>query len=140
MSNPTATETPASFTRGLFARAIYDELVFPFPAPLDERSPEEAKVIRFFPNRFARDSRVAAAQPLTLPGAMRFQLTMNTKGVPETISCFATQRDVMASLPQALVGTDFEPLPGASLELIRGAFLKASGGTLAQENFRVQAK
>jgi hypothetical protein len=101
---------------------------------------EGAKVIRFFPNRFARDSRVAAAQPLALPGAMRFQLTMNTKGVPETISCFATQRDVMASLPQALVGTDFEPLPGATLELIRSAFLKASGGTLAQENFRVQAK
>jgi hypothetical protein len=71
---------------------------------------------------------------------MRFQLTMNTKGVPETISCFATQRDVMASLPQVLVGTDFEPLPGATLELIRSAFLKASGGTLAQENFRVQAK
>ena len=101
---------------------------------------EESKVIRFFPNRFARDSRIAADQPLTLPGAMRFQLTMNTKGVPETISCFATQRDVMASLPQALVGTDFEPLPGATLESIRGAFLKASGGTLAQENFRVQAK
>lgn len=101
---------------------------------------EESKVIRFFPNRFARDSRIAAAQPLTLPGAMRFQLTMNTKGVPETVSCFATQRDVMASLPQALVGTDFEPLPGATLESIRGAFLKASGGTLAQENFRVQVK
>ena len=101
---------------------------------------EEAKVIRFFPNRFARDSRIAAAQPLALPGAMRFQLTMNTKGVPETISCFATPRDVMAALPQALVGTDFEPLPGATLETIRAAFVKVSGGTLAQENFRVQAK
>jgi hypothetical protein len=101
---------------------------------------EESKVIRFFPNRFSRDSRIPAAQPLTLPGAMRFQLTMNTKGVPETISCFATQRDVMASLPQALVGTDFEPLSGATLDSIRSAFVKASGGTLAQENFRVQAK
>jgi alkylation response protein AidB-like acyl-CoA dehydrogenase len=46
VSNPTTIETPASFTRGLFARAIYDDLVFPFPAPLDERSPDEAKVIR----------------------------------------------------------------------------------------------
>ena len=101
---------------------------------------EEAKVIRFFPNRFARDSRIAAAQTLDLPGAMRFQLSMNSKGVPETISCFATPRDVVASLPQALVGTDFEPLPGASLDLIRAAFVKASGGTLAQENLRVQAK
>jgi hypothetical protein len=101
---------------------------------------EDAKVIRFFPNRFARDSRIAAAKPLTLPGPMRFQLSMNTKGVPETVTCFATQRDVMASLPPALVGIDFEPLPGATLDMIRAAFDKASGGTLAQENFRVQAK
>lgn len=101
---------------------------------------EDAKVIRFFPNRFARDSRIAAAQPLKLPGAMRFQLTMNPKGVTETISCFATPHDVLASLPQALVGTDFEPLPGATLDLIRDAFVKASGGSLAQEDFRVQAR
>jgi hypothetical protein len=101
---------------------------------------ENAKVIRFFPNRFVRDSRIAAAQPLTLPGAMRFQLTMNQKGIPETIACFATPRDVLASLPQPLVGTDFEPLPSATLDLIRTAFEKASGGKLAQENFRVQAK
>jgi hypothetical protein len=101
---------------------------------------ENAKVIRFFPNRFSRDSRVAAARPLTLPGAMRFQLTMNPKGVTETVSCFATPDDVLASLPQTLVGTDFEPLPGATLDLIRVAFDKASGGKLAQENFRVQAK
>jgi hypothetical protein len=101
---------------------------------------ENAKVIRFFPNRFVRDSRIAAARPLALPGAMRFQLTMNQKGVPETISCFATPRDVLASLPQTLVGTDFEPLPEATLDLIRLAFDKASGGRLAQENFRVQAK
>ena len=46
MSNPTTTETAASFTRGLFARAIHDDLVFPYPAPLDERSPDEAKIIR----------------------------------------------------------------------------------------------
>jgi hypothetical protein len=39
-----------------------------------------------------------------------------------------------------LVGIDFEPLPGATLDMIRVAFDKASGGTLAQENFRVQAK
>jgi len=101
---------------------------------------EDAKVIRFFPNRFARDSRIAAARPLTLPGAMPFRLTMNQKGVSETISCFATAHDVLPSLPQTLVGTDFEPLPGATLDLIRAAFDKASGGKLAQENFRVQPK
>lgn len=101
---------------------------------------EDAKVIRFFPNRFAQDSRIASAKPLTLPGPMRFRLSMNAKGVPETVSCFATPRDVMASLPQALVGIDFEPLPGVTLDMIRAAFDKASGGTFAQENFHVQAK
>ncbi|HSW19445.1 MAG TPA: hypothetical protein VLJ86_19655, partial [Ramlibacter sp.] len=85
-------------------------------------------------------SRVAAARPLTLPGAMRFRLSMNPKGVPETISCFATPHDVLASLPQTFVGTDFEPLAGATLDSIRAAFDKASDGKLAQENFRVQAK
>lgn len=101
---------------------------------------ENAKVTRFFPNRFSRDSRVSAGRPLTLPGPMRFQLTMNSKGVPETIACFATADDVLPSLPQTVVGTDFEPLPGATLDLVRIAFDKVSGGKLAQENFRVQAK
>ncbi|MBK0393168.1 DUF4384 domain-containing protein [Ramlibacter algicola] len=101
---------------------------------------EANRIVRFFPNRFARDSRIAAAEPLKVPGAMRFQLTMNPKGVTETVSCFATPRDVMPALPQALVGTDFEPLPGATLDQIRAAFDKASGGLLAQENFHVQAR
>ena len=101
---------------------------------------ENSRVIRFFPNRFSRDSRIAAARPLALPGSMRFKLTMNPKGVTETISCFATPQDVLPSLPQTLVGTDFEPLPGATLDLIRAAFDKAAGGRFAQENFRVQGK
>jgi acyl-CoA dehydrogenase family protein 9 len=50
VSNPTTAETPASFTRGLFARAIHDDLLFPYPAPLDERSPDEAKIIRRLTN------------------------------------------------------------------------------------------
>ena len=43
--NDTETST-ASFTRGLFAGALHDELVFPFPGPLDERSPDEAHTVR----------------------------------------------------------------------------------------------
>ncbi len=35
-----------SFTRGLFAGAVHDSLLFPFPPPLDERNPEEAAVVR----------------------------------------------------------------------------------------------
>ena len=38
--------TKPSFMRGLFAGEISDDVVFPFPAPLDERHPEEAATVR----------------------------------------------------------------------------------------------
>jgi curli biogenesis system outer membrane secretion channel CsgG len=101
---------------------------------------DTAKVMRFFPNRFERDSRVPAAKPLVLPGAQRFQLIVSPKGTAETVSCFATPRDVLDRIPQSLVGTDFEPLTGATMDTIRAAFMQASGGALAQEVLHVQAK
>jgi acyl-CoA dehydrogenase family protein 9 len=39
-------EFKPSFTRGIFSGVIHDELLFPFPAPLDKRNPEEAAVVR----------------------------------------------------------------------------------------------
>ena len=101
---------------------------------------ENAKITRFFPNRFAKDPLVSAAHPLSLPGTMRFQLTMNDKGVQETIACMATPRDVMKDLPANVVGTDFEPLPLGSLDQLRAAFTKASGSTVALETLHVQSK
>lgn len=35
-----------SFVRGLFDGELHDELLFPYPAPLDERSPDEAATVR----------------------------------------------------------------------------------------------
>jgi alkylation response protein AidB-like acyl-CoA dehydrogenase len=43
--------TKPSFMRGLFAGAIADEVVFPYPDPLDERNPAEAETVR----RLARE-------------------------------------------------------------------------------------
>ncbi|HEY2927476.1 DUF4384 domain-containing protein [Piscinibacter sp.] len=101
---------------------------------------ETAKITRFYPNRFARDSLVLASKPLSLPGQMRFQLVMNAKGAPESIACFATQRDVMADLPKGIVGVDFEPLSVATMDQIRSAFVNTTGGAVAQETFHVQAR
>lgn len=39
------TSTP-SFVRGLFDGELHDALLFPYPAPLDERSPDEAATVR----------------------------------------------------------------------------------------------
>jgi hypothetical protein len=101
---------------------------------------ETAKITRFYPNRFARDSFVPASKPLALPGTMRFALAMNAKGVPETIMCFAAPRDVLADLPKTVVGIDFEPLAVSTLDQIRTAFVATGGSTIAQETFHVQAK
>ncbi|HEY6513723.1 MAG TPA: DUF4384 domain-containing protein [Burkholderiaceae bacterium] len=101
---------------------------------------EKRQVTRFFPNRFQRDSRVQPATGLQLPGSMRFELTMNTRGVPETVACFATERDVLAELPAGVNGGDFQPLPAATLDQVRQAFVKVSGGTLAHESLELRAR
>lgn len=36
----------SSFTRGIFAGVILDSLLFPYPRPLDERDPDEARTVR----------------------------------------------------------------------------------------------
>jgi alkylation response protein AidB-like acyl-CoA dehydrogenase len=45
------TESRPSFTRGIFAGAVHDDLLFPYPASLEERNPEEAALVR----RLAKD-------------------------------------------------------------------------------------
>lgn len=100
---------------------------------------ESKKIIRFFPNRFQSDSRVQTADGLQLPGAMRFEITVNPRG-QETISCFATERDVLAQLPAGVSANDFDPLPVASLDQVRSAFLKVANGALAHESLQIQPK
>jgi Domain of unknown function (DUF4384) len=101
---------------------------------------ETRKITRFFPNRFQRDSRVQPAAGLQLPGAMRFEIVMNPRGVQETVACFATERDVLAQLPAGVNAGDFDPLPVTTFEQVRSAFVKVSGGTLAQESLQLRAK
>src|SRR4029079_10680822 len=40
------TEAESSFTRGLFAGVVDDQLIFPYPPGLEKRNPEEAVVVR----------------------------------------------------------------------------------------------
>ncbi|MCG3189546.1 MAG: hypothetical protein LKCHEGNO_01982 [Burkholderiaceae bacterium] len=102
---------------------------------------EKRQVTRFFPNRFRRDSRVAPTAGLQLPGSMRFELIMNPRGVAETVTCFATERDVLAELPPGVNGGDFQPLPApATLDQVRQAFVKASGGALALDSIELRSR
>jgi hypothetical protein len=101
---------------------------------------ENKKIIRFFPNRFQSDSRVQTAEGLQLPGAMRFEITMNPRGAQETVTCFATERDVLTQLPAGVNAGDFDPLPVNSLDQVRSAFVKVANGSVAHESFQLQAK
>jgi len=96
VSNPTVTEAPASFTRGLFARAIYDDLVFPFPAPLDERSPAEGKIIR----RLTNDIREMVAGGLLDPARSDEEETIRE----ETIRAFAERGLLALTIPKQYGG------------------------------------
>jgi len=101
---------------------------------------EKRQVTRFFPNRWQRDSRVQPDAGLQLPGAMRFEIVMNPRGVQEMVTCFATESDVLPALPPNLNAADFHPLPVASIDQLRGAFARAAGGSVAQDSFEIRAK
>ncbi len=101
---------------------------------------ENRQVVRFFPNRFQRDSLVKAGATLALPGSTRFQLFANKKGIDETIACFAAERDVMAELSQSIAGADFEPISGKSLDAIRGAFKQVTNSAFAEGYFQVRIR
>lgn len=101
---------------------------------------ERAAVQRFFPNRFARDALVRAAEPLQLPGKMRFQLAASDKGVAESVACYAAPKEVFAALPATLKAPDFEPLPGASLDQIKTAYASAAGAAFGEATFDIVAR
>jgi hypothetical protein len=119
---------------GLTVRANRDVYVYCY------LQDETSRITRFYPNRFARDALVTTARPLELPGTMRFQIVMNPKGVKETVSCFGSYRDVLPDLPEAVVGSDFEPLKVASVQQIREAFSHATGGAFAVGTFQFEPR
>jgi hypothetical protein len=98
---------------------------------------ENQAIQRIFPNRFAKDSLVSASTRLELPGQQRFQIIANTKGVRETVACYAAERDVLPELPPAIAGIDFAPLPVGSLDQIKGAFGAATRNAFAEDRFDV---
>jgi hypothetical protein len=92
---------------------------------------EDRHVVRFFPNRFQREARVGTASGLKLPGRMPFEIALNSRGVSETVACFATERDVLARLPAAPGADSFAPQPFAALDEVRSALQDATDGVFA---------
>lgn len=101
---------------------------------------ESRTIQRFYPNRFSKDSLILTQSPLQIPGAMRFQLVANDKGVEETVACFGTERDILPELPRSVAAGDFENLPVASLDQVRDAFNAAAGGKVGEAYFHVEVQ
>jgi hypothetical protein len=101
---------------------------------------ETKKIMRVYPNRFAKESKISAAQPLELPGRMKIQFFANDKHAPERVACFATEQDVTAGLPATVRGTDLEELQLKSLDQVRDAFNGASHGNMTAGYLDVQAE
>ncbi|MCC6243552.1 MAG: acyl-CoA dehydrogenase family protein [Gemmatimonadaceae bacterium] len=82
--------------RSLFAGEIVDELVFPYPAPLDERNPDEAKTVRRLVDAF--NAMVASG----LIDAQRFD---EEETIPEAvIRAFADAGLLALSIPREFGG------------------------------------
>ena len=101
---------------------------------------EAGRVVRFYPNRFNTSALVRADAPLQIPGAMRFELFANNLQVPETIACFASERDVAGALPASVVGDDLTELPAVSLDEVRQAFVRVAADGLAEGRFQIGFK
>jgi hypothetical protein len=99
---------------------------------------EDRHVVRFFPNRFEREARVGTASGLKLPGKMPFEIALNSRGVSETVACFATERDVLARLPTAPGADSFAPQPFAALDEVRSALQDAADGVFAHASLELR--
>ncbi len=98
------------------------------------QSPSNGKIQRIFPNRFVRDPRVEANQPLVLPGAQGFKVLAGGEDARQQIvGCLATAREVYNELPPQLRWGDFEDIRLGTLEEIRDAFAAVSKGPVPMD-------
>lgn len=85
-----------SFTRGLFAGALHDELLFPYPPGLDDRDPVEAAVVRRLIDDLHR------MEESGLIDSARFD---DEEAIPEdVIRAFATSGLLALTIPKAYGG------------------------------------
>ena len=85
-----------SLLRGLFAGEIADELLFPYPSPLDERRPEEAATVRRLVN---------ALNAMVASGLIDSRQFDETESIPEpVIRAFADVGLLALTIPTAFGG------------------------------------
>jgi alkylation response protein AidB-like acyl-CoA dehydrogenase len=90
-----------SFARGIFAGALHDELLFPFPPPLDVRDPDEARVVRRL---------VAALREMRAGGLIDSAEFDEMETVPDaTIRALAEHQLLGLTIPREYGGVELSP-------------------------------
>ena len=94
-TTPSSSPNP-SLLRGLFAGEIADDLLFPYPAPLDERRPDEARRVRAL---------VDAVNGMVASGLIDSRAIDEAESVPEpVIRAFADAGLLGLTIPEAYGG------------------------------------
>src|SRR5581483_2382405 len=76
-----------SFVRGIFSGALHDSLLFPYPAPLDQRDPGEAKTVRRL---------IGALRDMQRDGLIDSAKFDEEETIPEPIITALAQNDLLA--------------------------------------------
>ena len=91
----------ASFVRGMFTGAIHDSLLFPFPASLEERDPEEARTVRRL---------IESLEEMRRAGLIDSARFDEEETIPEaTIRALATSGWLALSIPREYGGLGLSP-------------------------------
>ena len=103
------------------------------------QSPASGKIQRIFPNRFARDPRIEANTPLSIPGEQGFKVAAGDAGaMQQVLGCLATEREIYNDLPPPLRWGDFEDIKLGSFEEIRDAFAQVAKAPVALEGATIE--
>jgi len=103
------------------------------------QSPVSGKIQRIFPNRFARDPRIEANTPLSIPGEQGFKVAAGSEGAKQQVlGCLATEREIYNDLPPPLRWGDFEDIKLGSFEAIRDAFAQVAKAPVALEGATIE--
>jgi hypothetical protein len=89
------------------------------------QDPVSQKIVRIFPNRFVRDPRIEASQPIRLPDGQRFVLNPAAQ-----YACLYAPLEVYGDLPAPLRWGDFEEIRLKSFDEIRDHFNQISGASI----------
>ena len=97
-------------------------------------------VARIFPNRFQPDAFLQANQQAEVPpGAQKpFNLRMDRPGAAETIACVVSRDEIGTRIPGRYKTEDLQPIPGASLADVLGAYGSIQGTSVKSKQMSVQ--